>query len=183
MGGAWILSLPSATAANDAPPIAKRETDAILDSLKPRKLERPVIAIIGINDATEVTDYLMPYDILRRSNIADVVLVATGPGPVKLYPALTVEPQATVAAFDARHPDGADYVIVPAMSRDDDAVVLGWLKNQAAKGATIVGVCAGAKVAVNEPSRRTTPDTGRQQRDSEHAPQHLPLRRDLFDER
>ena len=46
--------------------------------------------------------------------------VATEPGPVELYPALTVEPDATVAAFDARYPDGADYVIVPAMSRDDD---------------------------------------------------------------
>ena len=105
-----------------------------------------VDAIIGINDATETTDYLMPYGVLRRSNVADVMLVATGPGPVKLYPALNVEPHATVAAFDAQHPDGADYVIVPAMSRDDDPAALAWLKSQAAKGAMIVGVCAGAKV-------------------------------------
>ena len=65
---------------------------------------------------------------------------------MKLYPALTVEPQATVAAFDAQHPEGADYVIVPAMSRDDDPAVLPWLKSQAAKGAMIIGVCAGAKI-------------------------------------
>ena len=32
------------------------------------------------------------------------------------------------------------------MSRDDDPAVLDWLKRQAAKGAMIVGVCAGAKV-------------------------------------
>ena len=37
-------------------------------------------------------------------------------------------------------------VIVPAMSRDDDPAVLEWLRSQAAKGAMIVGVCAGAKV-------------------------------------
>ena len=48
------------------------------------------------------------------------MLLATGRGPVTLYPALTVQPHATVSEFDARHPDGADYVIVPAMSRDDD---------------------------------------------------------------
>ena len=65
---------------------------------------------------------------------------------MKLYPALKVEPQATVAEFDAQHPEGADYVIVPAMSRDDDPAVLEWLKSQAAKGAMIIGVCAGAKV-------------------------------------
>ena len=42
--------------------------------------------------------------------------------------------------------EGADYVIVPAMSRDDDPAALQWIRSQAAKGATIVGVCAGAKV-------------------------------------
>jgi len=33
--------------------------------LKPPKRQRPLIAIVGINDATEVTDYLMLYGILR----------------------------------------------------------------------------------------------------------------------
>ena len=33
-------------------------------ALKPPKRQRPLIAIIGINDATETTDYLMPYGIL-----------------------------------------------------------------------------------------------------------------------
>ena len=146
IGGAWILSLPPAPTRNSAPPIAKQEADATLAALKPPKRQRPLIAIIGINDATEATDYLMPYGILRRADVADVVLLATEPGPVKLYPALKVEPQATVAEFDAQHPEGADYVIVPAMSRDDDPAVLEWLKSQAARGATIVGVCAGAKV-------------------------------------
>jgi putative intracellular protease/amidase len=78
-----------------------------------------------------------------------VTLLSTGLGPVTLYPALTVEPQATVAAFDAQHPGGADYVIVPAMSRDDDPAALAWIKDQAKKGATIIGVCAGAKVVAN----------------------------------
>ena len=65
---------------------------------------------------------------------------------MKLYPALEVEPHATIATFDVQHPDGADYVIVPAMSRDDDAAVLQWLRSQASKSAMIIGVCAGAKV-------------------------------------
>ncbi len=145
-GGAWILSLPPSPTRTAAPPIGRQEADAILAALKPPKRQRPLIAIVGINDATEVTDYLMPYGILRRSGVADVVLLATEPGPVKLFPALSVEPESTVAEFDAQHPDGADYVIVPAMSRDDDAAVLEWLKSQAAKGAMTVGVCAGAKV-------------------------------------
>ena len=121
---AWLQSLPPAATITVAPPIADEERDAALAALKPPKRQRPLIAIIGINDATEVTDYLMPYGILRRADVADVVSLATGPGPVKLYPALKVEPEATVAEFDAQHPEGADYVIVPAMSRDDDPAVL-----------------------------------------------------------
>jgi hypothetical protein len=72
--------------------------------------------------------------------------LATEPGSLKLHPALTVKPQATTAEFDARYPDGADYVIVPAMHHDDDPAVLAWVKAQAAKGALVVGVCSGVKV-------------------------------------
>jgi transcriptional regulator GlxA family with amidase domain len=144
--GGWILTLPPAPSHAAASPIAKEEDDAIIAALKPPKRQRPLIAIIGINDATETTDYLMPYGILRRADVADVVTLATKPGPMSLFPVLKVEPQATVAEFDARHPEGADYVIVPAMSRDDDPSALQWIRSQAARGAIVIGVCAGAKV-------------------------------------
>ena len=123
IGGVWIFTLPSAPAFAAAPPIAKEEAEATIAALKPPKRRRPLIAIVGVNDGSETTDYLMPYGILRRADVADVVALATQSGPVRLFPVLTVEPEATVADFDAQHPEGADYVIVPAMSRDDDPVV------------------------------------------------------------
>jgi putative intracellular protease/amidase len=144
-----MLTLPPAPSFGAAPPIAKDEADATLAALRPPKRQRPLIAIVGVNDSSETTDYLMPYGILRRADVADVMALGITPGPVTLYPVLKVEPQATVADFDAQHPDGADYVIVPAMSRDDDPAALQWIKSQAAKGAIIVGVCAGAKVVGN----------------------------------
>ncbi|HLP67660.1 MAG TPA: DJ-1/PfpI family protein [Rhizobium sp.] len=143
--GGWMFSLPSATAAK-APPVPQAETDAVTAALRPFGHERPLIAVIGINDATETTDYVMPAGILRRADVADVVMLATGPGPVRLYPALEVESDMTVAEFDAAHPEGADYVIVPAMSRDDDPTAITWIRSQSEKGAKIIGVCAGAKV-------------------------------------
>ncbi|WP_375304602.1 DJ-1/PfpI family protein [Bradyrhizobium sp. A11] len=149
IGGTWLLLLPGSSTPEAAPSISKEETEATLAALKPPKRKRPLIAIVGINDMTETTDYLMPYGILARADVADVLTLATQPGPVALYPALKVQPHATIAAFDAAHPDGADYVIVPAMSREDDAVALQWIKSQAGKGATIIGVCVGAKVVAN----------------------------------
>jgi putative intracellular protease/amidase len=142
----WIVTLPPTPAVAAAHPTPPAETAATLAALKPPKRARPLIAIIGINDATETTDYLMPYGILRRADVADVLALATQPGPVTLYPALKVEPDATIAQFDAKHPEGADYVIVPAMSRDDDPAALRWIKAQADKGAVVIGVCVGAKV-------------------------------------
>lgn len=143
--GGWVFRLPPATVAAEAPPVPQQEAAAMLASLKPKR-ERPLVAVIGINDATETTDYLVPAGILRRAGVADVIMLATGPGPVRLYPALVVEPDATIAAFDAAHPEGADYVIVPAMSRDDHPAAIAWLRSQAEKGSTIIGICAGAKV-------------------------------------
>jgi putative intracellular protease/amidase len=144
----WIAMLPGVAPAKPAA-IAPAETQAMLAALKPPKRQRPLVAIIGINDGTETTDYLVPYGILRRAGIADVMLLATKPGRVTLYPVLRVEAQATAADFDGRNPSGADYVIVPAMKRDDDPIALAWIKSQKAKGAIIISVCAGAKVLAN----------------------------------
>src|SRR5262245_748371 len=149
MGGIWIVTLPSAPARGNAPAIGKDEAEATLSALKPPKHQRPLIAIVGANEGTETTDYLMPYGIPRRADIGQVTALATGPGPVTLFPALKVEAQATVADFDVQHPRGADYVIVPAMSRDDDPAALRWIRSQAAKGAIVIGVCAGAMVVGN----------------------------------
>jgi transcriptional regulator GlxA family with amidase domain len=143
--GLWVGTLPEDLTASPTP-VPAAETTAMLEAFKPPMRQRPVIAVVGINDATETTDYLLPTGILRRADVADVHLVATGEGPVRLYPALTVEPDMTMAAFDSAYPDGPDYVIVPAMSRDDDPAVMDWLRQQAAKGSIVIGVCAGAKV-------------------------------------
>ena len=85
IGGGWILTLPPALSARATPPIAKEEADATIAALKPPKRQRPLIAIVGINDATETTDYLMPYGILKRADVADVVTLATKPGPDEAF--------------------------------------------------------------------------------------------------
>lgn len=107
---------------------------------------RPVIVIIGENGGTEVTDFMIPYGVLKQSNSADVFAVSTQSGPLTMRPALTIQPDATVAVFDQRFPDGADYVIVPAVNKIADPTLIAWISAQAAKGATIVSICDGALV-------------------------------------
>lgn len=117
----------------------------LFDALAKRTRE-PVIAVVALNDGTETTDFLVPYAVLKRAGIGRVQAVALEAGEVTLMPALRIEPDTTLATFDAQHPNGADIVIVPAMHTDDDPRVLRWLQQQAAHGAMIVGICSGARV-------------------------------------
>lgn len=111
--------------------------------------ERPVVAVVGENRGTELTDFVIPYAVLARSGAADTVAVATAAGPMTMRPALSLQPEATVAQFDTRFPQGADYVIVPAVVHRDDPVLLAWIVSQRAKGATVVSICDGALVVAH----------------------------------
>lgn len=110
---------------------------------------RPVIAIIGENSGTELTDFVIPYGVLAQSETAELVAVATQPGRLNMTTgpgstSLQIEPQATIEQFDARFPDGADYVIVPAVNKFKDTTLLAWLVKQGSKGGTVVSICDGA---------------------------------------
>ena len=105
--------------------------------------------MIGENSGTELTDFVIPYAVRTPSGVADTFTVATRNGLLRMRPALQVQPQATIAGFDARFPQGADYVIVPAVVKRDDPALLAWIAAQAAKGGTIVSICDGALVVAN----------------------------------
>ncbi len=130
-------------------PVTAEEAAHTLAALKPPKRARPVVAVVGANEGSETTDYLIPYGVLKRSGVAHVVSLGVRPGPVMLMPALTIVPEATVGEFDARFPDGADYVVVPALHNANNPAMIAWIKAQSSKGATIVGICAGAWVLAN----------------------------------
>jgi putative intracellular protease/amidase len=109
--------------------------------------EKAVVAIIAQNHGTEVTDLLVPFGIIADSGLAEVHAVALHPGPVKLHPSdVQVELPQTAESFASLHPNGADYVIVPAVHEPDDPDLAAWLQAQRSHGATIMSICDGAKV-------------------------------------
>jgi putative intracellular protease/amidase len=151
--GSLIVALGlAAAAAGAAPPPAadgapgERELQAFVEAMKPRHPGRPVVAVLALNEGTEITDFLLPHALLQRAGVADVQAVAPRRGRVALYPALEVEVAQDLAGFDRMHPEGADYVIVPALHEDDDPAVTAWLRRQAGLGARVLGICAGGLV-------------------------------------
>lgn len=143
-----LLSGPlvnAAPAVNATDPTAER-----IPAYQPRTgHSRPLIAVIGDNRMTELVDYVVPYAVLSESGAADVIALGITEGPMQMMPAMRIQPQASIAAFDRQHPEGADYLIVPAVHHSDDKDLISWVRQQAAKGATVVGICDGALLLGN----------------------------------
>ncbi|MEO8138892.1 MAG: DJ-1/PfpI family protein [Gemmatimonadota bacterium] len=141
------LSFGLSCAAGPLIPAGQAQTAAVaagVDTAGRPARAHPVIVVVGSNAKTELTDFLIPRAILAEADIGTVYTVAAAAAPIRFYrSSLTVDPDLTVAAFDASHPAGADYIVVPNIIPHDDPVILGWLRHQAAQGATIIGVCDG----------------------------------------
>jgi len=153
LAAALILLCTSTVVAADhavVPPLSAIAGHAAVDRIAPWHSRfgrtRPLVAIIGNNSGTELVDFVVPYGVLMAADAADVVTVAARPGPLTMRPALQLQAQATAREFDARYPDGADYVIVPAVVERDDPLLLGWIAAQYRRGASIVSICDGALV-------------------------------------
>ena len=84
---------------------------------------RPVVAVVGLNAGTELTDFVIPYAVLQRSGAVDAFAVSMSPGPIRMRPALRLQPDVDAQGFDTRFPEGADYVIVPAVVQREDAAL------------------------------------------------------------
>ena len=110
----------------------------------PLFLQQLHIAIIALNEGTEVSDFLSAYGVLVESGVADVTVVADRTDPIRLYPSIRAAPQATTAQFDASRPEGADYVVVPRDDPHNDPAIIAWIKAQHRKAARIVSICNGS---------------------------------------
>jgi len=139
-------------AAFDTVPQTRLHTDQAspqsIGRFEPREgRARPVVAVVGENRGTEMTDFVIPYSILSEAGSAEVHALAVRPGPVTMRPtSLKLMPQGTLAQFDLQYPDGADIVIVPAVADRAEPNLLAWIAAQGQKGALVVSICDGALV-------------------------------------
>jgi putative intracellular protease/amidase len=137
----------ASAAAATAPAAAAANRPDAIERYQPRfGRTRPLVAVVGDNRGTELTDFVIPYSVLRRAGVAEVLAVSTQEGALQMMPALRIAPDLAIAQFDQRYPDGADYVIVPAVVHYADPLLPQWVAAQAAKGATVVSICDGALV-------------------------------------
>jgi putative intracellular protease/amidase len=144
----FLTWLSSAEAAN--PTGADTLESAGLRPFRPRAgHDRPLVAIVAESAGTETTDFIVPYGMLTQSGVAEVITVGTKSGPIQMIPALKIAAETTTSEFDARFPEGSDYLIVPAVMDPADKILLAWVRSQARRGAIVIGICDGAWVLGN----------------------------------
>jgi transcriptional regulator GlxA family with amidase domain len=142
---AVALAQPGHPLAAPAPMATASADRLVLPAPKPGR-DRPLVVVVADDGGAETTDFIIPYAVLKESGLAEVRTLSTAPGPLKLMMTLKVQPDQTTAQFQAAEPRGADIVIVPAQMNPKDAALIAFVRDQAAKGATIVSICEGAKV-------------------------------------
>lgn len=106
---------------------------------------KPLVAVVALNEGTVISDFCIPFGVMARSQVAEVVSVSVKPGPVKMHP-LTFDLDSTVDDFDQRYPKGADYLFVPAVENFNDSKLVNWVREQGDKGCTVISICYGALV-------------------------------------
>ncbi|MCW7468438.1 type 1 glutamine amidotransferase family protein [Leptospira kanakyensis] len=97
---------------------------------KQKNHKKPVVVVIGENQYTELTDFVVPYGILKRADIADLYPIAPNKGTMNMFPTLSIEITTSINDFDLSHPEGADLVIVPAIHNSENKTITEWIQNR-----------------------------------------------------
>lgn len=141
-----MSAVPHADGSNLVTPSTDGQHSRIAVARPKGERKKPLAVVIADNRGTETTDFVVPLGVLRHSGVLDVTSASTETGVVGLMPALRVDADTTLEAFDREHPEGADIVIVPALHNAENHQILSWLRKQARKGSLIVSICEGARV-------------------------------------
>ncbi|MBB2914426.1 putative intracellular protease/amidase [Streptosporangium becharense] len=110
---------------------------------------RTVVAVLAGATGSVAADLLAPYEVFARSPAFSVYTVAARRAPVPLSGGLHLLPDHTLAEVDAGTVPPPDVVVVPAVvepAGGAEAPSREWITRQAARGAHVLGVCAGTEL-------------------------------------
>jgi AraC family transcriptional activator FtrA len=110
---------------------------------------KPTVAIVLGNDRTEITDFLIPYELFSASEAYNVYAVAPERKLTTLSGGLEVMPDFSYVELDALLGKSPEVVMIPAVPKvtnPNNQPVLTWIKQQSEKGSFIFSICVGAEV-------------------------------------
>lgn len=109
---------------------------------------KPTVAIVLGSDQTEITDFLIPYQIFSASGAYNVFAVAPERKATTLAGGLEVLPDFSYAELQTLLGKSPEVVVIPAIPNPESAdnkPVLTWIKQQSERGSYIFSICVGAE--------------------------------------
>ena len=120
-------------------------TPLLTKSLDPTK---PTVAIVLGSDQTEITDFLIPYELFSASEAYNVYAVAPERKLTTLSGGLEVMPDFSYVELNTLLGKSPDVIVIPAfpgVTSPNNKPVLTWIKQQSEKGSFILSICVGAE--------------------------------------
>ncbi len=110
---------------------------------------KPTVAVVLGSNRTEVTDFLIPYQLFSASEAYNVYAVAPERKTTSLAGGLEVIPDFSYAELSMLLGKSPDVVVIPAfpnVESSENTPVLTWIKQQSDRGSFIFSICVGAEV-------------------------------------
>jgi putative intracellular protease/amidase len=132
-------------------PVALESGDTSKNALntKPFDPAKPTVAIVLGSSRTEDTDFLIPYELFSAAGTYNVYAVAPERQAYSTAGGLEVMPDyaySELAALLGRAPEVVVIPAIPNPGSTENALILAWIKQQAANGSYIFSICVGAEV-------------------------------------
>ena len=114
----------------------------------PYDASKPTIAILLGSQWTEVTDFLIPYEVFSAAGAFNVYAVAPQRQLNVLKGGLDVLPDYSLDGLDKMLGKSPDIIVVPNIDENQPAIspsILNWLRHHASKGSQMLSICVGAR--------------------------------------
>jgi AraC family transcriptional activator FtrA len=147
VGGVGFLGLVRSQ--NDFYKNVRHEPVPSLQGVNPPKYDpnKPTVAVLLANVDTEVFDFMIPYDLLSRTNAFNVFAVAPDKNVKSLSGGLDVVPHYTYKELDKLLGKSPDIIVVPFMPIFDEKKyqpTREWIQQHSSSKTTFLSICGGS---------------------------------------
>jgi AraC family transcriptional regulator, transcriptional activator FtrA len=123
---------------------------AFVDKVSPPVLDpnKPTVAVLLGSDITQITDFLVPYNIFSVSQAFNVYAVAPQRRLTTLTGGLDVLPHLSLSGFDkwvGKNPDVIIVPYIPNVQSAENKLILDWIKRHATQQTLLLSICTGAE--------------------------------------
>jgi putative intracellular protease/amidase len=128
---------------------------SLKEAPRPPAPARRIGVVVAGNGGAEMTDFLIPYDVLGSTGAFDLYVVAPEKKLLPLASAgsldggLDLLPHFSLEEYDRSIGQAPDVIIIPYLpgfARGGEPGLVEWIQRQSARGALVVSICAGTEV-------------------------------------